>query len=300
MTGRRTALYNNAWIDVSTGSILLPKQGKTVLVRGSFANWNATSLRFGRERVSIPGRAMPLLNTTNYFHLLLENGLRVLDLVESGLVNDAPLTLVNIEGRGLVDTALYDGITKLYPNVSVRHLPDGVLAVPDQIVCHFPRDPYWEWPPFGKAEANRLYEVFQATYGPVAPLGTDRLHVTRRNVKLREPINAGALESHLTQRGFHSLTATDKNHEEQIARFRAARTIVAVHGAGLTNLVFCRPGTRVIEIFPENFVKSPYWWIARQLDLEYHPVLGGPGDYHLRFDVDLDGVDAALSKIGGL
>jgi len=42
-----------------------------------------------------------------------------------------------------------------------------------------------------------------------------------------------------------------------MARFRAAQVVVAVHGAGLPHLVFDAPGTRVIEIFPRNFVKSP-------------------------------------------
>ncbi|MFK7943264.1 MAG: hypothetical protein AB8B85_10180, partial [Paracoccaceae bacterium] len=70
--------------------------------------------------------------------------------------------------------------------------------------------------------------------------------------------------------------------------------VVAVHGAGLTNLLFCRPGTRVIEIFPGNFVKSPYWWLCRQLGLVHIPVTGGPGDYDQHFEVDIAAVTQAL------
>ena len=295
--GRRTALYDDAWIDMATGSILLPKRGRTVLVRGEVANWNATSLRFSRQRVSVSGRAMPLLNTTNYFHQLLENGLRVIDLLESGLVDDAPLTLLKVEGRGRVENALYDGIARLYPDVTVRHLNDSAIAMPDQVVCHFPRDPYWEWPRMNRPTVDRLTAAFEAVYGSLEPEETDKLYLTRRDVKMRAPVNTEALEAHLIDRGFHALTARDTNHPEQIARFRAARTVVAVHGAGLTNLLFCRPGTRVIEIFPENFVKSPYWWICRQLGLEHCPVYGGPGDYAQKFQVDIGAVDAALDGL---
>ena len=36
---------------------------------------------------------------------------------------------------------------------------------------------------------------------------------------------------------------------DQIDHFAAADAIVGLHGAGLTNLVFAKPGARVLEIF---------------------------------------------------
>lgn len=44
---------------------------------------------------------------------------------------------------------------------------------------------------------------------------------------------------------------------EQVRLFRGARAIVAVHGAGLANMVFCRPGTTLIEVDPE----WPFEWV---------------------------------------
>ena len=82
-----------------------------------------------------------------------------------------------------------------------------------------------------------------------------------------------------------------------MAAFTGADEIVAVHGAGLTNLLFCRPGTRVIEIFPENFVKSTYFWLARQLGLEYHYLIGGSGDYDQCFEAGADRLDALLKAL---
>jgi len=293
VTGRRTALYRGAWIDMANASILLPARGRTVLVRGQRANWNATSARLARVRVAVPGRVFAPLVTRNYFHVILENGVRLLDLLESGALGDAPLTVVRPD-LGRVTRDMLAGIETLYPEVTVREVPDGALVLPDEAIGHFPPDTYWEWPPVTPALAARLGDAFAAVYGPAPARPGPRLYLSRQGAKLRNPRNAAALEAALAARGFDIFTATDANHPEQVARFRAARQIVAVHGAGLTNLVFCRPGAEVVEIFPANFVKSPYWRLAQVLGLGYRPVIAGPGDYDQRFQVDVDAVLAAL------
>ncbi len=40
---------------------------------------------------------------------------------------------------------------------------------------------------------------------------------------------------------------------EQIAAFRAARLVIGPHGAGLSNLVFCRSGSFVYEMLPRHY-----------------------------------------------
>ena len=293
ITGRRTALYDNAWIDMTTASVLLPGAGQTVLVRGQRANWNATSARLGRDRVEMPGRVFAPLNTRNYFHVLLENGVRLLDLLESGLVADASLHVIVGPDITAVERAMLDGIAALHPTMHLHTVPRGALVVPDQAVVHFPPDTYWEWPPLDRKAVDRLAEAFAQVYG--APDGgTDALYLSRRGAKLRAPSNEAALEAALQGAGFSSFVASDANHPDQIARFRSARRIVAVHGAGLTNLIFAQPGAEVVEIFPSDFVKSTYWRLAQVLGLRYRPVIAGPGDYDQRFEVDIDAVLTAL------
>ncbi|MGB7058147.1 MAG: hypothetical protein WBD58_10625, partial [Geitlerinemataceae cyanobacterium] len=56
---------------------------------------------------------------------------------------------------------------------------------------------------------------------------------------------------------------------------------IAPHGSGLTNLAFCQPGTKVIEIFSPNYVYHCYWLVSNSIDLEYYYLLGEtlPGFY---------------------
>lgn len=301
LMGPRTAVFRKAWLDMTAGSILLPHRRATVQMRSAGVNWNTCTIGV-RRHVTVPGRVFLPLGTVQYFHLLLENGVRLIDLLESG-TQTGPLTIVKPPDRTRAEAAMYEGIARLYGDVGVRHLPRDVLAVPDEVILHFPRGEHWEWPPVSRALADRLAEAFAAVYGTPtrgsapasAPVAGTRLYLSRQGGKLRNVTNAASFEGLLAEHGFQTFHARDDNHPDQIARFAAAETVVAVHGAGLTNLLFCRPGTKVIEIFPENFVKSPYWWLCRQLSLEHVPVVGGPGDYDQNFEVDLDRLRPALA-----
>ena len=49
---------------------------------------------------------------------------------------------------------------------------------------------------------------------------------------------------------------------------------MAPHGAGLTNLVWCSPQTKVLEIFSPRYVNLCYWAIASVTDADYYYLLG--------------------------
>jgi capsular polysaccharide biosynthesis protein len=60
---------------------------------------------------------------------------------------------------------------------------------------------------------------------------------------------------------------------EQINAFRGAKVVVGPHGAGLANLMFCRPGTTVVELFNRSYVNGLYWRLAALRGLDYRPVV---------------------------
>jgi capsular polysaccharide biosynthesis protein len=63
---------------------------------------------------------------------------------------------------------------------------------------------------------------------------------------------------------------------EQIDCMRRAEVGVAPHGAGLTNLVWADPGTKVAELFAKEYVNACYWLIADMLGQHYGFAIGQP------------------------
>lgn len=55
---------------------------------------------------------------------------------------------------------------------------------------------------------------------------------------------------------------------EQASCFHNASVIFAPHGAGLTNIVFCKPGTRVVEFYGAHIAPC-YWAISAIAGLKY-------------------------------
>ena len=61
---------------------------------------------------------------------------------------------------------------------------------------------------------------------------------------------------------------------EQVAIFVNAEIVVSPHGSGLTNLVFCSPKTKVVELFSPNYLRTDYWMISQQLKLQHYYLVG--------------------------
>lgn len=97
-----------------------------------------------------------------------------------------------------------------------------------------------------------------------------RLYLTRGNVpRTRRYVQEPELLPALEQRGFLIVDPGTFSVQEQIDLFHAADVVVAPHGAGLTNITFCRPEARVLELFTPSYVHLGLWAIADAVGLDY-------------------------------
>ena len=95
--------------------------------------------------------------------------------------------------------------------------------------------------------------------------------ISREKAPMRRWLNEQALLDGLGSRA-RSVMPEDLSFRDQINLFHHADTIVATHGAGLANTIFCRPGTRVIEVTSRNHVRRAWDFakLAVARGVEYH------------------------------
>lgn len=101
----------------------------------------------------------------------------------------------------------------------------------------------------------------------------NKIFISRKNAPLRKIANELTFVNLLKDTyGIQPIILEDYSIQEQAQIFAHADLIIAAHGAGLTNLLFARPGTMVIEIF-QYHLDETFWTISQQLGLRHFCVL---------------------------
>jgi hypothetical protein len=97
------------------------------------------------------------------------------------------------------------------------------------------------------------------------------LYIPRHNVKMRFVTNEADVAAALKKQGFYMFDNAVSSIHEQIKSFRNASIIVAPHGAGLSNIVYCEKATPVVEIVPEGYDQgvTSYRSLADLFELSY-------------------------------
>ncbi|MGA7932142.1 MAG: glycosyltransferase family 61 protein [Kovacikia sp.] len=138
---------------------------------------------------------------------------------------------------------------------------------------------------------------------PSPPPPSRRLYISRAGCR-RNVVNEEAITRILIQRGFEIYDPAQ--HTSQPYDFAESTIIVGPHGGGLTDLVFCQPGTKVIELIPTDHVYPYYYTLSDAATLEYGCLVcqstydrgqdtWGPSSAN--FYVNEDELDSALARI---
>jgi hypothetical protein len=80
-----------------------------------------------------------------------------------------------------------------------------------------------------------------------------RIYISRLDTSARRMANEDRLIQALTELEFEIITLSSMSVSDQIRAFSEARVVVGPHGAGLANILFSRPGTRLLELRQETY-----------------------------------------------
>jgi capsular polysaccharide biosynthesis protein len=143
-------------------------------------------------------------------------------------------------------------------------------------------------------------EVALDRYGVREVDGTRRLYLTRRHDNHWRATNEPEVEAILGEHGFETVAPGTMSFREQVELFAQAEIIVGT-GAGLFNMVFSPPGTKVLQFLEESAIVKGLWTQAAAMGFEYHYMMcdmvpnadARNADLH----VPIAKLDAALRKL---
>ena len=115
-------------------------------------------------------------------------------------------------------------------------------------------------------------DLFTPLWSPFIKEAKKYTYISRSKGQLgtRKILNESEFTDDLKRLGFCIYNMEDLTFEEQIRLFRTSSIITGAHGAGLAFLIFCEPGTKVLEIWKDEYENLHYKDISSRCNLDYN------------------------------
>lgn len=255
-----------------------------------------------RRPVHLKGTCITILAgaKTNYFHAMIEGAAR-LAIVPQPMIDQAGCVLLT---EGAVAQDFVIDKLGLPPHLRRRTVNDSECLRIDTLI--------YPWSIHGDCDfhpcINEFYDRIAAGVAPGQGFPS-RLYIDRRGTDLRPLVNEAELIAKLAPLGFVPVKPETLAPSDQVRLFRGAEAIVAPHGAGLTNIGYCRPGAILLELFMDAYVNWCFRRLAAARTLRYDCLLGraidpwpDPTDnpHALRWHISPDHVAGAIADMLGL
>ncbi len=234
-------------------------------------------------------------NLHNYYHWIVE-GLLCLDILSGALGNDSNLRIVLpksvdinalIQHRESLQALGFGGyrITEVAENlIRVKE----AIWVDSDLIQHMPA-----------VYLKGFQQRIAAMYAHLRTPRNRRLLVARKG-PTRKIHNLEQVEVFLSRYGFETVYLDGMSTREQVLLFQSAEFLIATHGAGLSNLLFCERGTKVIELSPVSEFRPFFWMISDKLDLVYGLQFCSnvaDGDFQSSIIVDVHKLEALMRMV---
>jgi capsular polysaccharide biosynthesis protein len=212
-----------------------------------------------RKKVNIIREAAWITNqfSANYFHWI-NDVLPKLVLLEKEGIKCPVLLNSNLAGQQYVQETLskmgwdYLPISlDTYCKIERLYVPGMTAGEGSQHPCYF------------STVCERL--------GPENRVPRKKIFISRKDSPYRNVIPSAEFEKLLQANGFEIVLTDGMSLTQQIALFSQCSHLIAVHGAGLTNMAFMPPGSKVLEIRrSDDRLNYCYFKMANVLQHKYY------------------------------
>jgi hypothetical protein len=203
-------------------------------------------------------------NLHNHYHWLVE-GLLGLDVLSRAIGRDSKVKIALPKSMDI--NAVIDHRQSL-PTLGIKgydvvEVADSLMKVEESLWVE--SDLLQTMPaPYVKDFQQRISRMYAYLGGP-----RNRRILVARKGSTRTIHNLEQVQAFLSRYEFETVYLEKMSLLDQILLFQSAEFIISPHGAGLANLIFCHPGTRVIELMPSVELRPFFWLISDKLDLVY-------------------------------
>ena len=128
-----------------------------------------------------------------------------------------------------------------------------------------------------------------------------RIYISRAKAARRKLLNEDDIWPLLKSMGFEKVFMEELSFSKQVELMQQSAVVVAPHGAAITNVLFCQPGTHVVEIADFSFPNPNFYALASAMGHHYWILdAEGVGNVHpLEKDLRIDPavVEETVQKI---
>ena len=274
------SIVRNVNLHVPTGCCFTMMDNKLKLLKESTVWYPVVAQeRFGliprKIREDFSEIVFPLGEQQNYFHWLLE---------------DLPQLLVARQQEIEFTILTSDGLSKFQENYLEVLNIDRLILESDWI-----RSSRILLVPKQSSNSPRFDERIQTIRAAFSEYFMDReteilkIYISRSRSRRSLP-QESELEEFLKENGFRVVHLEELDILEQVKLFNQASLIIAPHGAGLANLVFCQKDTHVVEIMNPILFNDCYMRISSALGLHHTLIEYGHYDSFVDFQEHLRNV----------
>lgn len=132
-----------------------------------------------------------------------------------------------------------------------------------------------------------------------------KIYATRKTANRRSLLNENELIPLLERYGYEIIDFSDLSFIEQIEMMRDSESFISMHGAGLTNMIWMKPDSNIIEFnyyVPNVDPRISYWRLSKVCNHKYHILFGTPkenrgtSEYDHDILVDLVALENMINK----
>ena len=230
------------------------------------------------EKTVIP-RSVPLI-----FDSCVQNIPQLLELIE----------IFNVENREVlfINRLEWRRVDKLYLISPVQRFPLNLIDPrKEQLDTFAYNGESIKW------LRKRIFDFLGVTDNDNRDITRHKIFLSRKN-GTRRPYNEADVWEVLKEFGYISVNTASMSIREQADLFSKADYIVSASGAALTNMIFCRPGTKILVLYSLRNCSNLFSSLAANLGLDLQFYIGipeNPKDVHTPFTIPKDGLRKAMN-----